>query len=71
MKISKKNGGKRFYRFRITFFRHCPSISTSADNDSYELKSPQRLKSRVTKLTQVKYADEAEIFKVTGCRQSW
>ena len=35
MKISKKNGGKRFYRFRITFFRHCPSISTSADNDSY------------------------------------
>ena len=37
MKISKKNGGKRFYRFRITFFRHCPSISTSADNDSYGL----------------------------------
>ena len=32
--MSKKNGGERFYRVRITFCRHCPTISTSAVNDS-------------------------------------
>ena len=34
-KIIKKNEEKRFYRLRINFFSHCPSISTSTDTESY------------------------------------
>ena len=50
MKISKKNGGKRFYRFRITFFRHCPS---SADNDSYRGRQMKSYSDQKTYLAKV------------------